>query len=272
MSKTKISSTLNRKRKIAFVKKIGAIIIFIIFFISLFILFLTLDKIKIKNVGVIGNSTVYTEEILNLVQKQLDEKYLWIIPTDNIFLLQRFEIKKEILENIKKIKSVEISMDGFNTLGITISERVSESFWCSGQPDDSKKCYFMDDSGLIFAEAPDFTNNIFMKYYGLILKDNPIGENYFSPDRFKKIKDFLFEIKKIGFNSEDYFAIDEHQYEIVLSGGAKIMLDDKEDFSKNILKLNTLIKNGYIKTDLESISKIKHIDLRYGNKVHYDFK
>ncbi|MFA5934863.1 MAG: hypothetical protein WC827_03205 [Candidatus Paceibacterota bacterium] len=272
MAKSKISSSLCNKRRIALVKKIGVIFIFSLFFISLFVLFLTTDKIKIKNIVINGNSSVSTEEITKIVREVLDEKYLLIIPTDNFFLLQRFEIPEETLINFKKIKVVDVSLYGFDTLKISVIERVSESFWCFGSPEDSKDCYFMDSSGFIFAQAPSFTNNILIKYYGLISKADPVGENYFSSDKFEKIKYFISELKKMGFDPESFFAINEHQYEISLSGGAKIVFDDKEDLLENLLKLKTLIGNDYIKTDKDSISKINHIDLRYGNKVHYDFK
>ena len=272
MSKSKISSTLSKKRKLALVKKIGVIFIIVLFFISLFLLFLTTDKIRIKNIIVIGNSSVLTEEITKIVRSELDERYILIIPTDNIFLLQRFEIKENILEKLKKIKTVEVSMDGLDRLKISVSERVSESFWCSGEPENYKDCYFMDDSGFIFAEAPNFTNNIFIRYYGLFLEVYPVGKNYFTSDKFTKIGAFISEIKKMGFDPESFLAIDEHQYEIILSENVKMMFDDKEDFSKDILRLKTLIKDNYIKIDKDSISKINHIDLRYGNKVHYDFK
>ena len=272
MSKSKISSTLNKKRKIAFIKKVGVIFIFVLFFISLFVLFLTIDKIKIKNIVVVGNSSVLTEDIVTVIQKELDEKYLWIISTNNIFLLQRFEIPAEILENIKKINTVKISLQGLDTLKVVVSERVSESLWCLGTPEDSNVCYFMDSDGFVFNKAPELTNNVFIKYYGVILKDNPIGENYFSLDKFKDIINFISEIKKIGFKPESFSAISESQYEIVLLEKAKIIFDDKEDILKNISKLNTLIQNNYIKTSSDFLLKISHIDLRYGNKVHYDFK
>ncbi|MFA6797352.1 MAG: hypothetical protein WCR40_01445 [Candidatus Paceibacterota bacterium] len=272
MPKSKISSSLSKKRKTIFIKKIGVIFVFILLLISLFILFLTNDKIRIKNVSVVGNSSVSIEEISNIVEEKLNKRYLWIIPTDNIFLLQRFKISKEILKNIKKVKTVKINFENLNEIKITISERVSESIWCFKQLKEISDCYFMDDFGFIFAKAPYFTNNIFLKYYGLILDDDPIGRNYFDPDKFEEIKIFISEIRKMGFEPESFFAIDGHQYEVTLSGGAKIMFDDEEDFSKNLLKLSTLIENNYIKTEIEEITKINHIDLRYGNKVHFDFK
>ena len=272
MAKSKISLNLNKKRKIAFVKKIGVIFVLVLFLISLFILFLTTEKIKIKKIEISGNLTVSDAEIISVVKKELEEKYLWIIPTDNIFFLQRFEIQRDVFEGIKKIKNVKVVLDNFNILKIKVLERDSDSLWCLGSPDDPKDCYFMDGSGFIFSKAPDFTKNIFIKYYGFIFGDDPIGKNYFLEEKFREIKNFISEIKKIGFEPELFFAIDEHQYEIIVLGDVKIMFDDKEGFSKNILKLNTLIENDYIKTNLESISRIKHIDLRYGNKVHYDFK
>ncbi len=273
MSRSKIGSTLNKKRKITLLKKVFFIFIVMLFLFSLFILSLTNKKIRIKeNIKIIGNSSVSSEDILKIVNRELDQKYLFLIPTDNFFFLRRNKIKESIYNDFKKIKKINIDLDGFTFLNLDIKERISDGLWCDGTPERYKNCYFMDDEGFVFAMAPNFTNNIFIKYYGFILKDNPIGENYFYPDRFEKIKIFMSEIKKLGFNPKFFVVIDEHQYEIILSEDVKIVFDDKEDLLKNILKLSVLLENNYIKTDIDFISKINHIDLRYGNKVHYDFK
>lgn len=272
MLKSKISSSLCKKRRITFLKKVGVISIFVLFLFSIFVLLLSTEKIRIKNISVVGNSSVSTEEIIKLVQKELDEKYLWIIFTNNIFLLQRSEISEKVLENFKKIKDITLDLDGFNNLKIIVSERVSESLWCLDNIKISEDCYFMDDFGFIFTKAPNFTNNLLIKYYGAIFDEDPIGKTYLPLDKFKEIQNFISEISKIGFKPESFQIINEKQYEVFLLGKAKIIFDDKESVLKNISKLNTLIENNYIEINDDFVSKINHIDLRYGDKVHYDFK
>jgi len=264
-STSKINSSLSKRRRLSFIKKVVYIAIFALFFISLLILGLTNDRIQVKSVTVSGNLSVPKEDILNIVDKNLDEKYLFIIRTDNFFLLKRNKIREEILDGIKKIQSVDISFSNLNTVEVSILERVAKSIWCDGTS-ANKKCYFMDENGFIFTEAPDFSSNPFPEYLGLF-KGGPIGQSYFNSVRFKEINQFFETLDQIKLNPVYFNALDEHQYEVQLSFGGKIILDDKRDFDKDIINLQALIDNGYIKLDSGSLKKIKYIDLRFGNKV-----
>ncbi len=265
-STSRINSSLSRRRRLGLLKKVVYIAIFVIFFLSLIILGLTNDKVQIKSVSVSGNISVPKEDILKVVERNLDKRYLFIIRTDNFFLLKRWEIREEILDEMKKIQSVDISFHSLNSVEISVAERVAKSIWCAGSPANAKKCYFMDENGFIFTEAPDFNSNSFPEYFGLI-SGNPIGQSYFNSSKFKEISHFFESLDKIGLSPISFNAIDEHQYEIYLSAGGKIIMDDKKTFEKDIENIQAVIDSGYIKTDPESLKKIKSIDLRFGNKV-----
>ncbi len=266
-STSKINSTLSKRRRLSRFKKVGYNIIFALFFISLLVLGLTSEKVQVKAVTISGDLSVSEVDILSIVEENLSERHLFIIRTDNFFLLKRGEIKEEVLNKLKKIESVGLSFHGLNRIEVSVSERVAKYLWCNATPTTYKNCYFMDNDGFIFTEAPDFSGNPFPKYFGLIKAENPIGQNYFEIDRFKEISQFFKTLADMKFGPVSFNSIDIHQYEIYLSSGTKIIFDDKKDLAKNTVNLQALIDNGYVKTELDSLRKIKYIDLRFGNKV-----
>ena len=67
-------------------------------------------------------------------------------------------------------------------------------------------------------------------------------------------------------------ALGDGEYEVGLALSGKINLNDKKDFSESLRELKALVDGGYIKTDTATLSKINHIDLKYGNKVHFDYR
>lgn len=272
MSRSKIGSTLSKKRKITFLRKLSVLSIFIIFLISLFILFLTNDKIRIKeNIIVDGNTSVVTEDIVKIVNNELNKRYLFFIPTDNFLLLRRKTIKESIYNNLKKIKEVRINIDNFTDLFLEIEERKTDSLWCDNFPNKQEECYFMDEEGFIFAKAPDLTFNDFKKFFGLV-KSNIIGSQYFSREEFFENKKMISEVEKIGFLPKYFVALTDNDFEIIFSSGAKICFDRTDSVDNNINKIKLLIQESLIKTDKDFVDTLNHIDLRYGNKVHYDFK
>ncbi len=266
-----IGASLNRKRKLSRIKKFGAYFVFILFFLSLANLGLTNQKVRINNIEISGNSTVLTDKIMEIVENSLNVKYLWIIPTDNIILLRRSEIKNHILNNFKKINSVDISIHGINKIEITVTEREVKYLWCKGTPISQKDCYFMDTEGFVFERAPVFSEDAFTEYFGLILDENPIGQTYLI-NKFKDITGLFSAFEKMSFQPINFNTVNEHEYEIYIVGGGRILINDKKSFESSLTNLQALVDNKYIKNDVESLKKIKYIDLRFGNKVNFELK
>ncbi|MCX6717358.1 MAG: hypothetical protein NTU76_01615 [Candidatus Taylorbacteria bacterium] len=247
-------------------KKVFVWFIFILFFLSLGVLGLTRKEVRIQDINISGNSTVTSGEILAIVEEKINERYLWIIPTDNILLFQRLEIPRTILDRVKKVESVYIKFVGLTKINIEITERVPEYSWCKNKTKELFGCYLMDKDGFIFSELSTTDSRHFVKYFGLITSDNPIGQNYFNNLRFGEINNFFVVLKNMNLNPYSFNAISINEYEVDLVDGGKILLNNKEIFEKTLINLQSLINDGYIK------KKINHIDLRYGNKVHFDFR
>lgn len=267
--RSNIGASLNKKRKLGFVKKISVYIVFILFFISLGILGLTKEPVRIKSVVVSGNYSVSTDDIAKIVENELDVVYFRFIPTDNILFLRESRIKSQILDNFKKIGSVKILINGVDKIEVSVIERESKNLWCKGTLANKGSCYFMDLDGFIFEEAPQFSLGTFPEYFGLIKDEDPIGQFYFR-NNFKNISSLYATLKKISFIPKYFNAIDEHEYEVILLSGAKILINDSKSFESSLMNLQAIVDNSYIKNDAESLKKIKYIDLRFGNKVNFE--
>jgi hypothetical protein len=263
--KTNIHLSLKKRRRKHFLLKVYISVFLILLFIIIFASLTNYSKVKINNITIKGLSSLSEGEISSLVKDKISSKYFYVFAKDNIILLPRSDIKKSLLDKFKKIEVVKISISDLRGIEINIKERIQKSLWCKD------KCFFMDSNGFIFAEAPEFSGTPFPKYFGIITKENPIGENYFNVEKFRKISGLFDEIKKLGFTLEKFVALDMSEYEMYFAGGGKIAINDKKDFSESFNNLKAIVDNNLIKTDQASLNKINHIDLRY-NKVHYDFK
>ncbi len=216
---------------------------------------------QVQSVDISGNSTINKEDISKIVYQNLDKDYFYLLKTNNFFFLKRDEIKNELVSNFPKIESVDINFYTLNNMKIRVNEREAKYLWCNA----TSTCYFMDKTGFIFKEAPTLSPNPFFEFLGSITYD-PVGK-YFLKEKFSNISSFIDSINKIGFVTKSFTVIEEHKYEITLSTGAKIILDDKKTFEQDLTALQAIIDNGYIKPGDSSFQKIKSMDLRYGNKV-----
>ena len=82
-----------------------------------------IDKFKIKDVNINGNSIVDTETIKALVSNELKGNYLYFLPKTNILFYPKNKIQNALLLNFKRLKDVNISLDKDRNLIISVSER-----------------------------------------------------------------------------------------------------------------------------------------------------
>ncbi len=270
-SRSNIKESLNKKKRASLRKKLFWLSFLVLVLISLVLWGLTSDKIKIKDIKVVGNNSITTDAILQLVNPELSKKYLWFIPTNNLFLLRKDAITENILTNLKKVNSVDVSIKGLTSIEVSIKERESKNLWCKDRDTNPKKCYFLDPDGFIFEEAPTFSGDSFPEYFGLVTSTQPIGQ-YYARDNFKDLVSLFSSLANASFSPKQFVAVSSHEYEVYILGGGKILINDKKSFESSIANLQALVTNGYIKTDDASLAKIKYIDLRFGNKVNFELK
>lgn len=276
-------SKLRRRRR-----KIFAIKALLFFFILIGFVFLLsrLSKIKsiqIESIEILGNSTLSKEEIIDLVKAEMSTKYFKLFSKNSIFLYPKKSIQKTLADDFKKINTISIKSKGLKTVIVNITERKPSSLWCLGKSEEEndlrnnnlEKCYFLDKEGLIFSEAPDFSGNSFLRYYGLLDDtEQPIGKNYMTKEKFNEVSKFVSSLEILGIKVGIFWSKTESDYEIVLKNGIKLILDDKKPFDKILENIQLILSEVDLKDNRSSNNQqnIDYIDLRFGNKVYFKFE
>ena len=158
-----------------------------------------------------------------------------------------------------------------------LSERIALYTWCGVKSEEDKKCYFMDEDGYVFDEAPYFSGDIYFKFYGLLDTVNPLG-SYFSKQNFKQLilfKDVLvgMKLKIAGLN-----IINNEDAEMIFLKEAssetepKIIFKINADFQHIAENLQAAINTEPLKSKFKNKYRaLQYIDLRFENKVYDKF-
>lgn len=122
-------------------------------------------------------SGVDKEEVSALHDKAvelLSGSYLGMFPRNNSLIYPRSAIRVAIEDAYREVKSVDVSRTDRHTITITINKKTPAALVCATLPDfdgndlslnDSGRCYFTDETGLIFKKAPLFSGAIYNRYY-----------------------------------------------------------------------------------------------------------
>jgi hypothetical protein len=129
-----------------------------------------------------------------------------------------------------------------------------------------EKCYFMDESGFVFDEAPYFSGEVYFKFYGQM-------EDFHKLVSFKEIVENM-KLDPVAISVEE-----NGDVKVLLSSrnssetGPEIILKIDSDFQKVAENLQTALGTEPLHTNFKNkYSSLEYIDLRFGNKVYYRFR
>ena len=261
-----------RRRRLFFIR--ASIILFFILIIVFGLAILSgNEKVKVQTVLVSGNAAVSTEDILNIVRRDMAGRYWHLFSRSNSILFPRLKVKADILNEITVIRDLDISWENWQTLSIIIEERKPHSVWC-GQDikTPESNCYFVDKYGYIYDQAPSFSGSVYIKNYGsVILTSNDVSQtsyigNYYLPtDTYIQIFGLIQILGDNGLKIVSVF-YDGFDCRFILEVGPEIIINSKEGFELPLKNLLTAIKTKNL--DLEKdAATINYIDLRFDNKI-----
>ncbi len=271
-SPLKSAALQKRKQKILIVKIIACALGVVLIFGSIIGLS-RLKSLQIASVVVDGNSAVDPGEIQEIAEAALKGNYGYTFPRANKLIYPKQKILADVIASSPRIVHASAKVHG-TQLAITIQERIPAYTWCTGLPQDSmtsKKCYFMDDQGLIFSEAPIFSGNVFFAFYGII-SDDPIRKTYLNNSEFKNIDSLISFLDSQHLHPYAFRAEESGSYELYLEQGGKIIFKRGQDISLLQSNLKLVITNTLLfpeKKQQTASTTLDYIDLRFGNKLFY---
>ncbi len=270
-----------RKRRLFFIRFL--IILFFLLVITFTLaIFSDHEKVRIKTINISGNAAVQTDTILAIVNRDLAGRYWYLFSRSNSLIFPRFQIKADILRELRTVKEVDISWTDWQSISITITERKPHSIWCGLIPPEGltsnsleavgTECFFVDKTGYIYSGAPTFSGSMFVKDYGLFeQKDNvsastyPIGLYFLLSSQYTKIFNLIDSLDQNNLNVVSV-SFDGFDFKFALEEGFTIIFNNKNDFDSSFSNLFTAIETKSL--DLtKDVSTISYIDLRFDNKI-----
>jgi cell division septal protein FtsQ len=287
-------NVLNSSRLLELKKRRHKIVINKIFFflfgiivIFIFLVFLShLKNLNISNIEISGNQITDTNEIKGVIEQQTSGKYLWLFPKTNIFLYPENNIKNALQDKFKRLQNINLSIKNNKTLEVSLSERTAKYLWCGTTPPNIStsvtSCYFMDDNGYIFDQAPYFSGEVYFKFYGLPaqtgLNNNDPSGSYYSQQNFQQLVSFKDMLVNLGLKPASIYVTNDGNVDVFLSGensstiGPEIECSANADFQNVAENLEAALTTEPLQTEFKNkYSTLQYIDLRFGNKVYYKF-
>jgi len=288
---------LKKRRQKVFLNKIFISLFLVLVIFLLLAYFSRLGGVNINKVEITGNKVLDTEALKQAVEDKIAGKYLWLFPKSNILIYPQNNIKDELQNEFKRIKDISLVIKNNKILSVSVNERVAKYTWCGIKAPDvgrstsgaEQKCYFLDEDGYIFDEAPYFSGEVYFKFYGVTdvgrqeigrptSVNNPAG-SYFSEQNFKQLVTFKEILTSIGLKPIALNILNNEDAEIILLNEAlstnepKIIFKMNDNFQNVVENLQAALNTEPLKSKFKNkYSTLQYIDLRFENKVYDKFQ
>ncbi len=228
-------------------------------------------EVTIYNISISGNEVIEKNTIENIVSEKLSGNQYLFFPNRNIFLYP----KTSIIDSIKNISpyilSANVSFGNFNSINVEVIERKPHSLYCGAEykKEDGVSCYFLDDKGFIFDEAPQFSGNTFVRYFGTTTEPY-IGNTYSNTILFQTLSRFIDNLKEKGLDVVSVRIISPDEILFYLDTGSKLIISEKTDYNKVITYIADIMTSADFKgKDENGKLNVSYVDFRFGNKIFY---
>lgn len=274
-------SELKRHRKKTFLNKILFSLLGLLVLLGFSVYLSRLNSLNIRNIEITGNKIVDTDALTQEITQEMSGKYFWLFPKTNIFLYPQNTIIKDLQNKFKRLENINLSIKNDKTLAVSVSERKALYTWCGNTPPaivDQTTCYFIDENGYIFDQAPYFSGGVYFKFYGSTSGTDPSG-SYFSKQYFKQLIYFKNILVEFGLKPVALYITPDQNVEVFLENGVssknepEIIFKQNGDYENIAENLKAVLTTEPLQTEFKNkYSSLQYIDLRFGNKVYYKFQ
>jgi len=240
--------------------------------------------VRITGVVVSGAAGVLPDIIKSAVEKDIAGAYLWVYPKNNIVLYPKSTIHNHLLTQFPTLKSADVHLNppigGLHTLYVTVVERKPTALWC-GFEASSSNCFLLDENGLVYAPAPHYSGDAYIKYAGTEFSGG-LPWHYLTGQEFHSLSALVEAIVKLargayasgGRESADRVvtvSVDtSNDVHIHFAGGFELLFGLHDDSGQLFERFSLALSAAPFTT--HALGEFEYLDLRFGDKLYYKLK
>lgn len=227
--------------------------------------------LAITHVEVSGTNAVPATAVEQAVRTDMTGSYAWLFAKSNVFLYPKKTIEANLLAQYPTFKSVGVRAKDFHTLAVVAVERVPFALWCGAAPIATSTCMLLDAGGVAYAEAPQYSGDVYKKYFGA-LSTTTQPRQFLTESTFHSLSALALALeKKNAPDSAEQVTVDEHSdVRVHFSGGYELLFAGGDDSGDVFSRFSLTLTAAPFTT--HPLSDFEYIDLRFGDKVYYKLK
>lgn len=235
---------------------------------------------RVQTITLSTNGALSQQELSTAIRGDLSGTYLGLIPRDSILFLSPRRLEASLLARFPRLSNAQVRRTSATTLNAVVTERNAAALWCGdvvppiayeydkGIDNSSEEvwgtCYLMDNDGYLYARAPIFTGNVFLRYYGSLTNADPIGQHFIPLTEFSSWQQVYNNMRSTDHALKAMLFVDERDIELYVAPGLRVLAQRNVSPELTQRRLTALLDSEAI----DSSKKVQYLDLRFGTKAY----
>ena len=225
--------------------------------------------VRIQNVEIVGVTSVATSTVESAVREQLGGTYYYVFTKDNIFFYSKQRIQTALERGFPGFSSVTLGVQNFKTLRVTIVERRPDALWCGISAASSSPCFLLDENGIVYTPAADFSGTVYIKYYGAVSNTQP--KAFLTADQFRSLAALAAAVGEVAKSTVTSVSVGGDNTATIQFSDGFVLMISLADQSADIVQRFTLAI-GATPFTAHALSDFQYLDLRFGDRLYYKLK
>lgn len=225
---------------------------------------LWMPQLRIEGVEVVGASTAGAQTIEERVGPLLAGTYAYILPKDNIFLFPQDEIQKLLLNDFPTFQNVAVNRKNLQTIRIEIIERKATAIWCGES--SASPCYLLDTSGNAYTPAADFSDEVYVKFYGPLQAGT--SRQFMTPEAFLETSALVEALRaQTPSDQPRSVTIKDNEVTVAFESGFTLLYMVESSAEGVLERFSLTLSSEPFKN--KTTQDFLYVDLRFGDKLYY---
>ncbi len=225
------------------------------------------SSLQIKDVAVSGAQTLSSGTVETFVRDRLAGEYWYVFSKSNIFLYPKQQITADLMSSYPVLASADVHANDFQSIAVNVVEREPRALWCT----QDEKCLFMDENGVVYGEAPTFSEPVYLSYYGSTT-GSALPKQFLIPEQFQSLSALVDALaQKISESAVASVEVDENKDVRVRFANSFTLRFALSDAGGDIFERFSLALTSEPMT-AHKLSDFEYLDLRFGDKLYYKLK
>lgn len=233
-----------------------------------------LPVVRIQSIDV-RDAGRYADDVETYVRTELMGRVALLFPKDSIFLYPKGDLVAGVAAAFPALHTVRIrgsAPSRFDAITVSVLEREPHALWC-GVEREEEQCSFMDERGVVYGIAPEFSDAVYTRYMGATIsleEEGKYPKQYTTPEQFTSLSALVGEVRN-AVGPIDTVRVDEHEDVTVRFVNGFDLLFSLEDTSVDVLERFMLARTADPFKN-RPLSDFEYLDLRFGDKLYYKVK